>query len=108
MAERDTETDAAKSPTLQWWATRWLDTVSLRVQPSTARSYRQIIRRHVLPALGSWTLAELRPGDVERWINGLTERGLKPSTIALSRRVLGACLADSERDGKAPRNAARA
>lgn len=44
---------------------------------------------------------------MERWTAGLSERGLRPSTVALSRRVLAACLADAERDGRAPRNAAR-
>ena len=78
-----------------------------RVRPATLRSYRKVIRVHVIPALGSWPLADLRPGDVERWTAGLTERGLRPSTVALSRRILSACLADAERDGKAPRNAAR-
>jgi integrase len=101
------ETAAADSPTLGWWAARWLDTVAHRVRPATLRSYRKVINLHVLPALGSWPLADLRPGDVERWTGALTERGLRPSTVALSRRVLGACLTDAERDGRAPRNAAR-
>ncbi len=101
---------AADSPTVEWWATRWLDTVERsydRIRPATFRSYRKVIRSHVIPALGSWPLDDLRPGDVERWMAGLTERGLRPSTVALSRRVLAACLADAERDGRAKRNAAR-
>lgn len=105
-SHRDAE--AADSPTLEWWATRWLTGVELSDRrPATVRSYRQVIRQHVIPALGSWPLADLRPGDVDRWIAGLKERGLKPSTVALSRRILAACLTDAERDGKAPCNAAR-
>ncbi len=107
IAESHREKVAADSPTLAWWAERWLDTVIHRIRPATFRSYRKVIRSHVIPALGSWPLADLRPGDVERWTAGLAERGLRPSTVALSRRVLCACLADAERDGKAPRNAAR-
>ena len=107
IAESHREADAADSPTLAWWAERWLDTVMHRIRPSTFRSYRKVIRSHVVPVLGSWPLADLRPGDVERWTAGLAERGLRPSTVALSRRVLAACLNDAERDGKAPRNAAR-
>lgn len=107
IAESHRDADAADSPTLAWWAERWLDTVSHRIRPATLRSYRRIINRHVLPALGSWPLADLRPGDVERWSGALAERGLRPSTVALSRRVLGACLSDAERDGRSPRNAAR-
>ena len=107
IAESHRDAVAASSPTLAWWAARWLDTVAHRVRPATLRSYRQIMAGHILPALGSWPLADLRPGDVERWTASMDERGLRPSTIALSRRVLAACLADAERDGKAPRNAAR-
>ena len=101
------ETAQADSPTLEWWATRWLDTVVHRVRPATIRSYRQTMKVHVIPALGAWPLADLRPGDVERWTADMQIRGLAPSTVALCRRVLAACLADAERDGRAPRNAAR-
>lgn len=107
IADSHRQMVAADSPTVAWWAERWLDTVVHRIRPATLRSYRKVIRSHVIPALGSWPLADLRPGDVERWTAGLSERGLRPSTVALSRRVLAACLADAERDGRAPRNAAR-
>ncbi|MBI2776019.1 MAG: site-specific integrase [Chloroflexi bacterium] len=109
IATSDQDAALAASPTLGWWATRWLDTLAAsdRVRPATLRSYRKVIVQHVVPQLGSWPLADLRPGDVERWWAGLLERGLKPSTVALSRRILAACLADAERDGRAPRNAAR-
>jgi integrase len=65
------------------------------------------MRVHILPALGAWSLADLRPGDVERWTSDMQNRGLAPSTVATARRILAACLADAERDGRAPRNAAR-
>jgi integrase len=107
MAESHREAETAESPTLGWWAARWLDTVAYRIRPATARSYRGIVGRHILPTLGSWPLADLRPGDVERWTASLAERGMRPSTVALARRILAACLSDAERDGKAPRNAAR-
>jgi len=107
IASSHRDASAASSPTLAWWAERWLGLVVHRIRPATFRSYSKVIRAHVVPALGSWPLADLRPGDVERWTAGLAERGLRPSTVALSRRVLAACLADAERDGRAPRNAAR-
>jgi integrase len=107
MAEAAGETAAAASPTLAWWVARWLDTVALRVRPATIRSYRQTMRVHVLPELGSWPLAELRPSDVNRWTADMAARGLRPSTIATARRILAACLADAERDGRVARNVAR-
>ncbi|MES2208902.1 MAG: site-specific integrase [Chloroflexota bacterium] len=107
IADSHRSADLADSPTLAWWADRWLATAVHRVRPATVRSYRNAITLHVLPSLGSWPLADLRPSDVERWTAALSERGLRPSTVALSRRVLSACLADAERDGRVPRNVAR-
>lgn len=107
MAAAVTEKAAADSPTLAWWVARWLDTIPRRVRPATLRSYRQTMRVHVLPALGSWPLAELRPSDVNHWTAAMADRGLRPSTIATARRILAACLADAEKDGRVPRNVAR-
>lgn len=107
MADSAKATRAADSPTLDWWAARWLATSAQRVRPATIRSYRQTMTRHVLPDLGAWPLADLRPSDVERWTASLSARGLAPSSVALCRRVLAACLADAERDGRVTRNVAR-
>jgi integrase len=107
MAASATERAAADSPTLAWWVARWLDTVAQRIRPATLRSYRQTMRIHVLPALGSWQLTDLRPSDVNRWTTSLKDSGLKPSTIATARRILAACLADAEKDGRVARNVAR-
>ncbi len=107
MADAARKSAAGSSPTVEWWCRRWLDTSAQRIRPATLRSYRQAIRLHVLPYLGSWPLAELRAGDVERWISDLSARGLAPSTIATSRRIFAACLADAERDGRIARNVAR-
>jgi integrase len=108
MEDTAEQVSAAASPTVAWWATRWLDTIAHSDRrPATLRSYRRIVQRDIIPALGSWPLADLRPGDVDRWVGGMRERGLRPSTIALCRRVLAVCLADAERDSFAPRNVAR-
>lgn len=106
IADSNRESAAAASPTLRWWADRWLDTIRHRVRPATHRSYGEAMRNHVLPELGELQLAAIGPGDVERWTARLTSRGLAPSTVALARRVLAVCLADAERDGRVHRNAA--
>jgi integrase len=107
IAESHREAQAADSPTVGWWAERWLGTVAQRVRPATLRSYRQVVKVHIGPGLGSWPLADLRPSVVEHWTAEMAERGMRPSSIALNRRILAAMLADAERDGRAPRNAAR-
>lgn len=107
IAASHRETAAADSPTVAWWAERWLATTEHRVRPATFDSYRRTIRNHVIPDLGDWPLAELRAGDVERWLSGLGDRGLRPATVATFRRILAACFADAERDGRIVRNVAR-
>lgn len=107
QADADKAAALAASPTLAWWAARWLDTVSLRVRPATLRSYRNMMQTHVLPALGDRPLVSLRAADVETMTARMLRRGLAPNTAALARRVLVACLSDAERDERIPRNVAR-
>src|SRR4051794_15939489 len=39
----------AKSPTVEWWAHRWLASVELRIRPATLRAYRWAIDLHIIP-----------------------------------------------------------
>ncbi len=50
-------------------------------KPSTARGYEQILRAHILPALGGYKLTELQRRDVQDFVDGLRVQGLSPSTI---------------------------
>jgi integrase len=107
QADADEAAARAKAPTLAWWATRWLGSARLRVRPATLRAYRRAMVGHVLPALGDRPLVDLRSADVEALLGRLVDGGMAPSTAALTRRVLVACLADAERDGRIARNVAR-
>jgi integrase len=100
--------ERAKSPTVAWWATRWLGSVRLRVRPATLRAYRWAIDLHVVPTIGDRLLVDLRPADIETVLARLVDGGMSPSTAALVRRVLVVCLGDAERDGRIPRNVASA
>jgi integrase len=51
-------------------------------KPSTGRGYEQLLRCYVVPALGSWKLADLQRRDVQDFVDGLRGEGLSPSTIA--------------------------
>jgi integrase len=95
-----------RTPTVATWGERWLALVAQRVRPATLENYRTAIRKHVIPAIGSVELARLRPTDVEAMTAAMATKGLKGSTIALTRRVLVVCLSDAMRDGIVIRNAA--
>ncbi len=58
-----------------------LDRAGKPYKPSTARGYEQLLRRYVIPALGTWKLTELQRRDVQDFADGLRSQGLSPSTI---------------------------
>src|SRR4051794_1744814 len=96
-----------KTPTVATFGERWLATVAHRVRPATVRLYRGAMTRHIIPALGRFELGRLRPSDVEAMTASMIDGGIKPSTAALTRRVLVVALSDAARDGLIVRNVAQ-
>lgn len=62
------------------------------LKPSTALSYREIIRRHVNPRLGGIQLARLRPLHVEDLLAELAGTGRAERTVRNVRNVLSGAL----------------
>ncbi len=87
--------------TVAQYLEEWLETsVATRCRPRTLESYRDTVRRYIVPAIGRRPLAKLEPADVGRMIADLTARGtLSPTTVRYAR--------DRDRDapGRAPRAA---
>jgi integrase len=52
--------------TVAEWVRRWLDQriAAGELRPSTARSYRDLAEQHLLPRVGDFRLAKLRPADL--------------------------------------------
>lgn len=59
-----------------------------RVVRSTADNYRSVYRHHVVPMLGTRTVAKLSLADVNRLLVVKLEEGLSPSTVQRIRNVL--------------------
>jgi len=86
----------------------WLtDVVRLSVRPKTYVSYRSIVRLHLTPALGQIPLTELRPGEVQAYLNEKVTTGLAPRTVAYDRNVLRQALGHAERTELVGRNVAK-
>lgn len=78
---------AAGEITLKSFANGWLaDRADLR--PSTVAKYRGLLDRHILPALGDDTMANLKPAKVRQWNAALSLQ--HPSTAAGAYRLLSA------------------
>lgn len=72
----------------------------------TAVMYDQYLRVHILPALGDRRLGDVRPGDVERWVAALRDRGLADATVHNAMAVLRALCTYAVRTERLARNPA--
>lgn len=82
------------SLTFRSFAINWLETIVARRKPSTARSYRGLLRTHVFPTLGAVRVspATLGPEQVVAVIGARAEAGVSWGTQKGILRVLSACL----------------
>ena len=68
--------------TLEQWLTYWLDEVVARDRAvSTLYCYRNIVRCHVSPSLGSLNLRELSPLQIQTYLHRKMDEGLSPNTV---------------------------
>ena len=72
--------------TLQAFSERWLTEYlpGRQLKPTTVAGYRQMLAKHLLPALGAYTLQELerRPELVDRYVTQKVKDGLAPKTVS--------------------------
>jgi len=86
---------------------QWLEqVVKPRVRPGTYRGYEQLVRTHLVPALGKTRLDRLAPAQVQAVLNAKLEGGLAPATVRYIRAVLRSALKHAVRWGLAGYNAA--
>jgi integrase len=75
--------------TVEQWLRRWLKALPGRVRPSTAAAYRNHVVHYLIPHLGQYTLAGLRPGHIEAMFSaiaaGRTRSGTPTSAATLHR-----------------------
>lgn len=78
---------------------RWLEEAQSSVSPKTIERYREIVQRHLIPALGMIPLAKLQPVHIQAYYataltDGRLDRkgGLSPKTVLHHDRVLALAL----------------
>ncbi len=68
------------------WQASYLE---VNVKKQTQKSYGCMIRNHIVPDLGNYTLATLKAGVLQQWFDGLKKEGtLSYSTICLIKAIL--------------------
>jgi integrase len=85
--------------TLGQYLSRWLEeTVKRKTRPATFRSYEQLVRLHIIPALGRIKLIKLTTQDVRAMLNDRQDSGLSTRTVqylhAVLRKALNVALHD--------------
>ena len=57
------------------FAQSWIESKTLKLDSSTAKTYADALENHILPALGDYYYDVLTPRDVQRWIDNALLRG---------------------------------
>src|SRR5437588_245180 len=70
----------------------WIAGVEPTLRPRTSAGYRQLIRDHLQPALGTIALQKLRPEQVQKMYAAMLAGGSSPKTISNAAGVLHAAL----------------
>lgn len=83
---------------LEHWLEHWLEAVlPMTVRWKTRSTYHSLMRVHVLPALGRWSLSELRPEIFEEHYRLMQRHGHSTHVIRAVHRVLRSSLNEAVR-----------
>lgn len=83
----------AERVTLSDYLSVWLlNVIRPNLAPLTYDNYAATVRRRIVPHIGGVILQELRPRDVDMWLNALAKQGLARRTISNARIVLSLAL----------------
>ena len=88
-----------KGITVEQYATQWLGGLSARLRPKTVRSYRELYRSHIGPALGSIEFGELRRAHVKQLLIEKKALGLSRNTVRLIRACVSSMCSEAVEDG---------
>jgi integrase len=75
-------------------------------RPNTIRRYRDAYDRHVRPTFGETIPADIRPADVQRWINAMNRKGVAANSVILYKSILSSILKLCHAEGLIPSNPA--
>jgi integrase len=93
VVEADRGESQGADATFQAVTDRWLEQAGPDLSPTTLRRYRDLLRLHILPALGPLPIHKIKTTDLDRLYVGLvTEKSLSPASVgqvhAIVRRAL--------------------
>ncbi len=105
-AARRPEPTPPAAETVTQYLRRWLSERREELAPTTLRTYRRTIERHLIPQYGTGPLAGLEGRHLRALYAGLRQAGLSAGSVRLLHSILHRALADAVRDGAIERNPA--
>ncbi|HHY94046.1 MAG TPA: site-specific integrase [Firmicutes bacterium] len=103
--EKGTHVEPARM-TVAEYLVSWLEAHGPNLAPSTLDSYRRIVTKHLVPALGTIPLAKLLPLHLQTYYADALAAGLSPRTVLYHHRVLREALQHAVKWQMVPRNVA--
>ncbi|MBI3338685.1 MAG: site-specific integrase [Chloroflexi bacterium] len=92
--------------TLAEYLKSWITVKKNALRLNTGLQYEQLIKLNVEPSFGKMKLKDLNVHVVNRFYQGLVERGVGISSIGYTHRILHSALEEAERNGILGRNPA--
>ena len=93
--------------TVREWMDVYMQTYKKpHVRPATYNNYSVKVNNHINPAIGHDKIKSLRQDIIQRFVNGLSEKGLAPSTVIDIYKLLHNALETAIDDGLIARNVA--
>jgi integrase len=82
VAEAESGRRVGTSGTFEQLSTRWLALIENDLSPTTLRTYKNLLSKRILPALGDRAVSSIQTVDLDDLYRGLTKRvGLSSSTV---------------------------
>lgn len=97
---------ADERTTVEAFLSRWLQATAAKNRPGTVTRYEQLVRGHIVPAIGRERLVRLTPDQVQALLDARLAAGLSPRTVHHIRACLRSALNRAMRWGLVSRNAA--
>ena len=92
--------------TFSQFVASYMETAKHNLRPKTIEAYSYLIRVHIVPAIGSIKLTQLRPDHLQSFYNQKLESGLSKRTVQFMHSVIHKALDQAMRWGMVPRNVA--
>jgi len=98
---------AITSLTLQSYSESWLQSYGEFLKPATLKAYRESLRNHILPSLGTFPLRSIRRPAVIEFVAELKKKGLSVNSMRLVHATLRVILNNAIDDGVLAANPAQ-